>query len=116
MDPETWRNRIASSLEDLGDEDFQRRSWLRGEGNEVSSFEEAVCALRDFDLSGFAERCVDWGFPMDLPERLLRYWDDLKKYAAEMGSTPSHDYILADPRWDLLRVRARELAQVVGRE
>ena len=113
MDRSFWTDRIASFLEDLGSEEFQQRSWIRGEGDEVSSFEEAVCALSDFDLVGFAERCTAWGYPPGFSEDLLAFDRDLGDYARRIRPGTRHEAILADPMWSALRARAKVLANVV---
>jgi hypothetical protein len=114
MDRETWIQRIASSLWTLGDANFQERSWVRAEGDEVSSFDEALCALSDFDLEGFAARCAHWEFPEDLSSKLLDYWSDLKDYAHRLGPYPSPEVVLGDSRWRELRDRAKTLSETLG--
>jgi hypothetical protein len=44
---EPWHEMVIQSLEELSDLDFQEKVWVRGEGNMVSSFTEAVNSLYD---------------------------------------------------------------------
>jgi len=49
-----WAGNISKSLEPFYNLDFQIRAWLRGEGPEVSSLDEAICKLfDDSDFKGF---------------------------------------------------------------
>ena len=43
----TFQSRVITRLQELADEDFQRRVWLARTGPEVSSYDEAICGLFD---------------------------------------------------------------------
>ena len=110
MDREVWIEQIAIALEGLGDRQFQQRVWLRGEGPEVSSFDEAVCALDDKDLAGLIDHCGEWGYPGDLADRLRRYDQALEQFIHDIGPYPRTELILSDPRWAGLCEEAKGLA------
>ena len=42
-----WYKNLIERLKPFADKDFQERVWLKGEGNEISSFIEATCQLFD---------------------------------------------------------------------
>jgi hypothetical protein len=46
MNKEAWKRRVLDALEDMSDEQFQRRAWT-GIGPEESSLVEVICALFD---------------------------------------------------------------------
>ena len=109
MDRNTWIEQIRLALEELGDREFQARVW-GGIGPEVSSFTEAVCALQDKDLAGFIDRCVGWGFDVDLPDRLRKYHAALLAFSRSTEAYPD-DRIMGAPRWAGLCAEARALAE-----
>jgi hypothetical protein len=45
--PKEWYNDLLTVLKEFSDKDYQIKIWLKGEGNEMSSFVEATCKLFD---------------------------------------------------------------------
>lgn len=42
-----WLQSVREVIHDFSDAEFQRQSWIHGESEKVSSFEELVCRLYD---------------------------------------------------------------------
>jgi hypothetical protein len=42
MQYQDWIDAVVKVLEEFSSDEFQQRVWLRGEGPEISSYEEAV--------------------------------------------------------------------------
>jgi len=111
MDQRTWIDQLADVFSALSDRSFQERVWLRGEGPEVSSFDEEVCGLQDKDLDGFIERCSDWNLDPSLASELRSYDVALMEIVRDVGPNARPETVLDDPRWPALREAARRIVE-----
>ena len=46
LNPE-WYNQVLDALRSFADKDYQERAWIKGQGEEISTFIEASCQLFD---------------------------------------------------------------------
>lgn len=104
-------DRVVEELDELGDEEVQRRLWWSaGDGDAlVSSFTECVCGL--FDDSGLGV-ALDHGasvFGAEIDEHLR----DLRRRLRSIDDRRSPGEITDDERLEPLRPIARELAQAI---
>jgi hypothetical protein len=107
--PALWKKLMIENLEELSSLEFQERVWRRGEGPEVSSYEEAVDQFFDV-LMGAAEFNNHWR-NLELTDC---QWSSLKAFARmldEFGnSVPDNSapgQILDNPKWSNVRAKAQ---------
>jgi len=103
---EDWLNAIEEFLEELSDEEFQRRVWVRGEGPEVSSHTEFMCGLfDDYSFDSFLdESWSEFGFSQNLHDQLQKIRTQLNQYL-EQHPLLEDAAIVDDPSW-------REISQM----
>ena len=100
MVPDHVYTMVESCLKELSDIDFQRRIWVRGEGPEVSSFEEAVCQL--FDDTSIGDQ-LDEGQEVVLSPKLDSILRELKHLLNKIDYRMTAEEILNHPNWDKIR-------------
>ncbi len=47
MNQDFWEKQILEMIKEISDEKKQEEVWLKGQGAEVSSYEEVICSLYD---------------------------------------------------------------------
>jgi hypothetical protein len=105
------RREIAECIRQLASIEFQERVWVRGDGPEVSSFDELVCQL--FDDTGLGEvllagrGAATFGVDADLELRRLSDMLDRVPAGLDAGS------LLRHPIWPEVLVVARRAAALL---
>ena len=100
---------IVECLRELGDAEYQQRVWIRGEGDEVSSFAEATCRL--FDDTGLGDLLEkrDTVISPEADAVLSRLSDSLDSFD-EM----TDEQILRSRRWPAVRRLALQAIEVIN--
>ena len=101
---------ILESLDELADIQLQERLWIGGEGSELSSLEETICAL-------FDDSCL--GMVLDKQECVYDEAIDaeLVQLRSELGSidvAKRIQDIVASAEWRQIAWRAGQLRQRIG--
>lgn len=110
MDNELWMRIVLEVLKEFASEDFQIRVWLKGEGPEVSSFEEAVCKFFDDNVIDLLLD-VEWrqvGLTENQRNKLKIFRDALDKFNDSVEESPHPKDILFNPDWPKVRSLAKE--------
>jgi hypothetical protein len=120
MKYQDWIAVVIKVLEEFSSQEFQERVWLKGEGPEVSSYEEAVNRFFD-DYAADQLIDVQWrqaGLTKDKQKKLAAFRDALGAFDKLVPKVPHPQEILANPEWDRVRAAARialdELAERTG--
>lgn len=105
VDLPAWHSLVEGIVENIADEDLQRRSWF-GDGPEVWSPDEAFCQF--FDDAGVAEFLdrQDTGLnekQRAAGHRLVRLMSDL---ADQLPEHIESEGLFNDPRWQEIRAAA----------
>jgi hypothetical protein len=105
-------NMVMEALDELGDTAYQRRVWVDGDPDEVSSFTGSVRRL--FDDSGLR-------YALDRKKSVLG--PAIDSYLLQLGSTASRfdDHrppaeVAADPAMEEIRALARKITQMIKEE
>lgn len=110
MEYQDWLNAIVAVLEELASQEFQERVWLRGEGPEVSSYEEAV--NRFFDDYATNELIdVEWrqaGLTDDERKILATFRDTLDEFNELVPVLPHPREVLGNSKWPRVRRAAQD--------
>jgi hypothetical protein len=110
IDP-IWRGQVIDVLDQIGDRDFQLRSWT-GIGPEVSSYDEVISQIMD-DQS-FADFCEKLE-GHDAKQKCRELLSALNALDSTLQKLPPLQ-IIDDPRWINVRTLARSLSgELVGR-
>jgi hypothetical protein len=112
MEPADWIERVKALVRELGDRDYQYRTWLGHDPCKVSSPAEMCCRL--FDDLYFAETVI-------LPELHLREeqkFAALDLLAAIDACSVADDLIppaevLDHPAWVRVRIKAQRLSDLL---
>ena len=110
MELATWKDNVLSVVKEISDETFQTRVWLRGEGPEVSSFEEAINRLfDDYLVEDFIEEFRKEHGAAGWLDRLQDLRVALDAYADATPRQVSPSEVLSDPRWSRIRALAQDV-------
>lgn len=110
-----YKDLVISALRELGDGDYQRRVWVEGSPDEMSSMDEAVAAL--FSDSGL-DRALDRKLTVFSPaidERLRTLGQMLRGHildATEKGTAA----VINTSEWQAVRASARNILDLMQRE
>ena len=114
MDRQIWKGRIISALDDMADEQFQRRAWT-GKGPEVSSLVEVICGL--FDDALLLEY-VDQ-YSSTLPDEILSDIKTLElcvdRLDKNLDTLPELE-VIDNPEWVKIRGIAQRLKTAFERD
>ena len=106
-------DRVVECLNELADEDFQKRVWLASSGPEISSFDEAICRL--FDDTGLG-RLLEKQSPQVLSSEIdesLRELDKLVIRASQLFHAMPPASMIEQPQMREIRcAAAKVLAQM----
>ena len=112
---ERWITLTTDLLRQLSDPSFQARVWARGEGPEISSWEETSNLFLDHvNPSGFLER--SWqklGLTEDARDLLLNLARALDGYAPAPDART--EQILRDQRWRCIQDQAAKALASMGK-
>ena len=104
------RETIISCLKELGDEEFQWRVWIRGEGPEVSSGVECVCRLfDDTTLGDLLDSRKDDVVIASNVDNALR---ELSELIDKVDMT-NEEKLLANSRWAEVRKLAHSILDMI---
>lgn len=81
---------------------FQRRSWFRLEGSEVSSFEDAVGNVKERYGDDIKSQAFQAFFTKEERNSITQLYEKLCKYTADDSSILNaidEDALLSDPEW-----------------
>jgi hypothetical protein len=109
--PYDWFKNIQTVLKEFADAEFQERVWVRGEGEEVSDWTEAMCKLfDDYQFDDF----LDESWPkLGLSDRLHAALDNLRSQLNHYEEKETSAAIAKDPKWQKIRDLAQDiLAQI----
>jgi len=120
-----WVDAIVKTLEEFSSEEFQERVWLRGDGPQVSSYEEAVNRFfDDYDADELIN--VQWrdaGLTHDERNKLVAFRETLEAFNKLLPKVPHPAEVLGNPGWPRVRAAARNAldgfakrARVSGRD
>lgn len=114
MDKDTWLRNILSMVQELSDKHYQEEVWLKGIGNEISSFTEAICGLfDDYDLDGFLDKySSDEYLSESKIKMLILFRDKLNQYLLSKDQNLSTENLLADPRWHEIQYLASQTMDI----
>jgi len=104
-----WIDVVVKVLTEFSSQEFQERVWLRGEGPEVSSYEEAVNRFFD-DYAADKLIDVEWrraGLGRDKREKLASFRDALDAFNKLLPNAPHPQEVLGKPEWRRVRAAAR---------
>lgn len=102
---------LIPALQQLSDEEFQRRAWLASEGPAVSSFSEQICQA--FDDTGLADALDSTTAPLELDERAILVLKDLDAAISRLDHNAAPESLLMDPRMGEIRdLAARALSLI----
>ena len=110
MTYEGWKDSLTRVLRRFSETEYQARVWLRGDGPEVDSYEEAVTALDDYDFNSFVEcsRRSDLLTDAKVAE-LYKFKQSLGEFDRSVVSglfaRPEH---FLDPKWSAVVAAAKE--------
>jgi hypothetical protein len=110
MEYDDWINSIVTVLEEFASQEFQKRVWLRGEGPEVSSYEEVV--NRFFDDYAINELIdVEWrqaGLTEEVRKTLTTFRNTLEEFNELVPVLPHPKDILRNSKWPQVRKAAQD--------
>ena len=110
MDIATWKECVLSTIVQIGDREFQERVWLRGDGPEVSSWEEIICTLYgDCQFKEFIEECLALGVHLNLVNELRVFGIKLDSYLQRTPETMPASDVLQDPEWATIVEHAQRI-------
>ncbi len=101
MTLEYWKTAVIQSLEELSDPEFQKKAWLRNEGNLISSPSEASDEL--FNDTGLGEEMKSRLVFSDIADSLLK---ELRKRISKINFEQNIETMLSSKEW----IDIRELA------
>jgi hypothetical protein len=104
-----WIGAVVNVLEEFSSREFQERVWLRGEGPEVSSYDEAVNRFFD-DYAADELINVLWhqgGLDNDQRKKLAEFRDLLEVFNKLLPEVPHPREVLGNPEWPRVRAAAR---------
>ncbi|MCP4658339.1 MAG: hypothetical protein GY856_23240 [bacterium] len=108
---EAARQQVLQCLRELGDPTFQERVWLRGEGPEVSSYQELVSQLYDDTTLGDLLEDTDGGQVFSPEADLLLH--ELSNALDRMTPAMGLEAMLQHPKWERIRELAARAASFV---
>ena len=109
MEIDEWLRKVLGVVADIGDREFQERVWIRGEGPEVSSFDEIMCTLfDDSQLDALIDECRSLGLHKEGIDGLAGLRDALNAYP-DREDRSSDAEIVRDPKWIEITERANEV-------
>lgn len=105
MGKEEWIQGLLSVAAEFADKNFQERVWLRGEGPEISSWEEAMCRFfDDYDVDSLLEKYAkELNLTTTQHSQLSALRDELNKFGKRVGDSPTAEDVLNDPNWTKIR-------------
>jgi hypothetical protein len=108
-------SKVYKLLEQISDSDFQERTWVRGEGKEISTYIEVMCSLfDDFNLDGIIEKKpIDFNLSDQLISSLKTLRDALNNYDDE---SKSHFDIINDPNWKEIQKMSYDILPLFKKE
>lgn len=107
-----WCQQVLLRLDELADKEYQERVWVRGEGEEVSSFVEAGCGLYDdTGLIDLLEETPSGRYVISKQiDDLLRQLDQLTQKFAGQCYSPE---IIQLPEWSTVLELAAKTATLL---
>lgn len=110
-----WTKHIIGHLDELSDEEYQSRIWVRGEGPECSSFTEVVCGL--FDDQRFDQYVRDIMDEANLDEKewcsVTEFKDTLNSFVTRVEGISDDVQIINDPQWPMIVSQARMIRDIL---
>ncbi len=116
MDKSIWLSNILTMIEEISDKHYQEEVWLKGVGNEESSFNEAICGLfDDYDFDGFLDEYSTENYLNKLKiEKLKLFRDKLNQYLLNIDDNLCTKDLLADPEWHNIQASASQVLKVIN--
>ena len=103
MDKNTWCQILLDMVSEFESKSYQDKVWSCGEGDDVSSWDDAICQFfDDYDVDGFINKYID-EFDDDKKNCLIKFRNSLSSYSDAMEATPPPEKILTDPNWGEIR-------------
>ena len=99
-------------LGELADAEFQERAWVRGLGDEVSSFAELVC--QTFDDTGVSDAVDDGSLSDDVGDELAQILIRLDAAVDRVDSNSPPDVMVKSEPMRLVRALSLEASIALG--
>lgn len=119
MAPGTHRTMIdeqalRGGLQELASREVQERLWVQGNGDEMSSFTEAICSV--FDDAGVS-RAMDSGVLQTYfsPEFCSKM-RDLDRLVGVVPEDAAPEEVIASPEMERIRTLARRLLEILDEQ
>ena len=112
-----WVESVIGVVKDIQNVENQQRVWIRGEGPECSSFEEAMCNFfDDFDADGLLKHSPTESGLTELQysklkefRNAIRSYSDQTRILLRTKNIRIDHYVLADPQWHQIRALAQDV-------
>ena len=114
ISPYDWFKNIQTVLKEFADAEFEERVWVRGEGEEVSDWTEAICKL--FDDYRFDDFLDESWLKLGLSDRLRAALDNLRSQLNNYQEKETNAAIAKDPQWHKIRDLAKDVLVQMNRE
>lgn len=115
MNMEQWLAKLLSLVNDVADEEYQKRVWIEGKGPEASSFDEDMCMIfDDYRLDEFIAECQEKGLYAGKIDKLELLRKALDKFIDKTKSREDPRKIISNPDWVKIREMAGETLRAFG--
>jgi hypothetical protein len=112
---DSWKQILIDTLSELSSREYKERVWLKGQGNEVSSFEESVCNFYDLAIDAAPPKVAreEIGIDENLWKKILSLKSKLDEFLLMTRETPSPREILENVNWEIVRSDASDLLKAI---
>ncbi len=106
-----WRTNVIEAAIMISDADHQQKTWLHSDREAWETPDEVICVL--FDDSLFELFLTDCDFSLSDSQRRSgqKLFESLNRFLPDTPQSLDPQTILLDPRWEAIRVVARDFVE-----